>query len=118
MNSARLPAARGEPVTVTLPCEIDMASSPLAGMELLVAVWARPGVVIADMTGTTFCDAAGARMLAEAHREAVAAGSELRIAAAPHVQGVLALVRLGVVLAVYPTLGAALAGAPPGQIPA
>ena len=108
---------------VTLPPELDAHSALATGMELLTALRAGPGVVIADVTGSTFsgstfCDGAGARMLAEAHREAVAAGAELRIAVSPPVLRVLALTRLDAGLVLYLTVGAALAGARPGQVPA
>jgi anti-anti-sigma factor len=113
MNAAHLPAARKGPVTITLPDEIDMASAPGAGLDLMAALWAGSAVVIADLTKTAFCDGAGAGMLAEAHREAVAAGAELRIVASARVRRVLSITRLDTVLAVYPTLTAALAGVPP-----
>lgn len=103
---------------VRLPPELDAHSALATGMELLTALRAGPGVVIADVTGSTFCDGAGARMLAEAHREAVAAGAELRIAVSLPVLRVLALTRLDAGLVLYLTVGAALAGARPGQVPA
>ncbi len=118
MSAAKLPAGRVEPVTVTLPEEIDIASAFGAGLDLMAALWAGASVVVADLTGTVFCDGAGARMLAEAHREATARAAELRIAASWRVRRVLVLVRLDDVLPVYPTLSAALAGGPPGQLPA
>jgi len=99
--------AHDEPVTVQLPAEIDLASSPGAGIDLAAVLWAGTPVVIADLTGTTFCDATGAAMLAGAHREAAACDAELLIAASPAVRRILALTRLDEELAVYPTLAAA-----------
>lgn len=109
---------RGEPVTVTLPDEIDLDTAPGAWLDLLVALWSGTSVVIADMSGTVFCDGTGADMLASAAHEAVAAGVELRIAApSPWVRRVLKVTRIEGMLAIHPTLGAALTGTPPGQGP-
>jgi anti-anti-sigma factor len=116
MSGTQLPAARGEPVTITLPAEIDVSNVTAAGLDLVSPLWAGATVVIADLTGTRFCDARGAAMLARAHREAVTAGAELRIATSAHVRRVLALTRLDRELAIYPTLPAAQAGLP-GQRP-
>jgi anti-sigma B factor antagonist len=104
-----------EPVTITLPVEIDMSNATSAGLDLAAALWAGQAVVIADLTRTTFCDGTGARMLADVHHEAVVLGAGLRVAASPRVRRVLTLTGLDEVLAVYPTLSAALAGALPGQ---
>jgi anti-anti-sigma factor len=49
--------------------------------ELLAAVAAQaPDVITADLTGTTFCDSAGAYAIARASELAAARGSELRLA--------------------------------------
>jgi len=116
MSGARLPVAHGEPVTVPLPGELDIATAPGAGLDLAAVLWAGACVVIADLTRTTFCDGSGATMLASAHRAAIAAGAELRIASRP-VRNVLWLTRLDVLLSVYPTLAAARAGLPPSMRP-
>ena len=113
MSDAQVPAGSGEPVTVRLPAEIDLATAFGAELDLLAALWSGTAVVIADLTGTVFCDVAGARMLASAHREAVTGGAELRIAASPRARHFLAVTRLAAALPVYPTLSAALAGRSP-----
>jgi hypothetical protein len=83
VSAARLPAAHGEPATVALPDEIDVDTAPGAWLDLMAALRAGPGMVIAGMTGTVLCDGTGAGMLAVAHREAVTGGAQLRIAASP-----------------------------------
>ena len=65
-----------------LPDEIDIATAGAAEAELLTAVSA-PGLVIADMTGTTCCDSTGMRMLLTVHEQARARGSTLRVAVRP-----------------------------------
>lgn len=118
MSIAKVPAVYGEPVTVALPDEIDLDTAPDAWLDLVIALWSGTSVVIADMSGTVFCGATGANMLVCALREAIAAGVELRIAApSPRVHRVLELTRVDGMLAIYPTLSAALAGTLPGQRP-
>lgn len=40
MSGAGLPIAHGDPVTVPLPDEIDLATAPGAGLDLAAALWA------------------------------------------------------------------------------
>jgi len=101
------------PLTVvTLPDEIDMANADAIG-EDFAAVLA-PGVhaVIADMTATTFCDSAGINMLIHARKRATTHGAEIRLLLpCPNVLRVLKLQGVDVLLPVYHSLEAALAGA-------
>jgi anti-sigma B factor antagonist len=85
-----------------LPGEIDVASCGAAGAELLAAV-SVPGLVIADLTGTTCCDSAGMRMLLAAYDRARSSGASLRIAVTPgtSVARVMAILGLNRVLSVY-----------------
>jgi anti-anti-sigma factor len=64
---------------VALPDEIDMATADALGEQFAAAL--APGVpaVIADMTGTTFCDSAGITVLIGAKERATASGAELRL---------------------------------------
>ena len=70
-----------------------------------------PGIttVIADLTGTTFCDSAGFRVLTRAHLDATARGVQLRFAVTPGgvVSRMLRLLDLDHLLSVYPSLDAA-----------
>jgi anti-sigma B factor antagonist len=71
------------PVIITLPPEIDLTNADEV-LEMITAACA-PGVsvIIADLTGTTFCDSGGLQRLLQASRKAAAAGAELRLAISP-----------------------------------
>jgi anti-sigma B factor antagonist len=65
------------------------------------------------MTATRFCDSSGISMLVQAHKQAAANGTELRLAVASlAVLRTLTLVRLDDLLAIYPSLSQALAAGP------
>ena len=78
-NGAR-PFAVG-PALVRLPAEIDLGNAALVAEQLCSAAGQGITVLIADMTGTRFCDCAGVSALLSASREAARHGAELRIAA-------------------------------------
>jgi anti-sigma B factor antagonist len=103
----------GPPVIVTLPDEIDFNNQAAAAAGLRGALDAC-GLVIADMTGTTFCDSSGMRMLAAARDHAEASGSVLRIVIRPggSVERALAIVGIGSMLRVYPSLDDAVQARP------
>jgi len=112
------PQRRTQPVVVTLPTEIDIANADRVGEELCAAF--APGVrtVIADMTGTRFCDSSGISMLVVAHRQAIASNAELRlVAVATEVLRALTLVRIDHLLPVYPSLAEALKPEPVPEPP-
>jgi len=110
MSETRRPArAQARPVVVTLPPEIDIANADRVGEELSSAIAGGAGIVIADMTGTRFCDSSGISMLVQAHRQAAANQAELRLVVlATAVLRALKLVRMDFLLPIYPSLGAAL----------
>ena len=100
-------------VIIALPAEVDMASAGRAGQQLGSAC--APGVrtVIADMTATTFCDSSGISMLVKAHRLATANNAELRLVVlSTAVLRALTVVRMDLLLPIYPSLSAALAAEP------
>lgn len=68
----------GMPV-VMAPAEIDIATADDLEAALLAAAAGGHTVIVVDMTGTRFCDSAGLRVLAAAHRRAMAEGGELRL---------------------------------------
>lgn len=119
-EAATSPHAR-QPVVVTLPGEIDLTNAGQVHDALTRAGESGAAVVVADATETTFCDCAGVRALIRAHRQATAAGTDLRVAAAasPTVRRILELTGADQVLDTYPTLTAALDGPPqaPGAHP-
>jgi len=110
MSETRRPArAQAQPVVVTLPAEIDIANAGRVGEQLSSAIASGAGIVIADMTGTRFCDSSGISMLVRAHRQAAANRAELRLVAlATTVLRALKLVRMDFLLPIYPSLDAAL----------
>jgi anti-anti-sigma factor len=110
MSETRRPArAPARPAVVILPAEIDIANAGRVGEELSSAIARGAGIVIADMTGTRFCDSSGISMLVQAHRQAAANRAELRLVVlATAVLRALKLVRMDFLLPIYPSLDAAL----------
>ena len=100
-------------VVVALPAEIDMANAGGVSEQLGSAL--TPGIktVIADMTATTFCDSSGISMLVQAHKQAAANGTQLRLVVrSSPVLRALRLVRMDQLLPIYPSLSQALTAAP------
>ena len=92
-----------------LPGELDVVNCDATAAGLLAAVSA-PGLVIADMTGTTFCDSAGMRILLAVHDRAGASGSVFRVAVEPgtSVARMMSLLGMDRVLSIYESVEAAL----------
>ena len=111
MAKTREPAP---PVVVAgLPAEIDTTNSAAVGQQLATAFAPGVQIVVADMTGTTFCDSTGVRALLAAHQHAAGRSAELRLAApCAAVRQILALDGARPILAAYPTV------APPSPAPA
>jgi anti-anti-sigma factor len=102
----------GRQAMVTLPQDIDFSNAGLIRRQLLWIINRGAVVLIADLTGTVSCDYSGADALARAHHRAVANGTELRlVVTADVVRRVLSVNGLDRLVAVYPDLNAAAAGA-------
>jgi anti-sigma B factor antagonist len=101
----------GPHAVVALPAEIDAVNADTIGQVLLSAVSLGAAVVVADMSGTTFCDSAGVHAIIAAHRQAAVNGAQLRLAATA-VMRILTVVGVDQLVPIYPTLEEALAGAP------
>ena len=112
-------AGAGAPDIVPLPAEIDITNYTAAAAMLLGAVDNASGLLIADMTGTTFCDSSGMRMLLAAHDRAAANGSTLRVVIRPGsaVSRGLAILGIDRVLSLYATVEEARAGHPATRLP-
>jgi anti-anti-sigma factor len=95
-------------VVVTLPAEIDVANGGQVHDALAQALCGGAAVLVADATGTTFCDCAGVGALVRAHHQAAAAGAQLRVTASPAVRRILELTGTNHLLHTYPTVNAAL----------
>ena len=104
----------GPRAIVALPGEIDITNSAAIKSSLLGTL-DNPGLVIADMTGTTFCDSSGLRMLIVARDRAAASGCTLRIVIRPDSSVARSLAILGMdrMLPIY----ASVADAMPADLP-
>jgi anti-anti-sigma factor len=86
----------GSIVVVRLPAEIDSSNAEHTREQLCAALTPGVRIVVADLTGTTFCDVAGVRGLARARTLAAARNTELRLAVRPGpVRRVLTMVTPG-----------------------
>ena len=120
-DTGHLARTQARPVVVTLPAEIDITNADAIGAALSFAIARSAGIVIADMTGTRFCNSSGISMLVQAHRRAAANQAELRLVVlSAAVLRALTLVRADFLLPIYPSLDAALApeAAPEPELPA
>lgn len=108
-DTSRLPDARAGTVVVTLPGEIDMANATTVREELKAAFDAGAAIVVADMSGTRFCDTSGIHALVMAHKRAEAGNTSFRVVVRPgEVRQVLEILHLDTVFALYPRLDIAL----------
>jgi anti-sigma B factor antagonist len=99
----------GVPV-VTAPQEIDIINAAGLRSALLQAAADRSGALVADLSRTRFCDAAGLHALVAAHKCARAAGGELLlVVCGAAVLRVLAITGADRVIATFTTLDDALA---------
>jgi anti-anti-sigma factor len=113
-GTAELPREHAPPLVVMLPAEIDLASAPAVTETLIFAISTGPAVVVADLTGTTFCDCAAIRSLCHATEYAAARGTDLRVVIpAGPVRRVLDLTGRDRELHLYLAITSALS-APPG----
>ena len=120
-DTGHLARAQARPVVVTLPAEIDITNAEAIGEALSSAIAGGAGIVIADMTGTTFCNSSGISELVQAHRQAAANHAELRLVVhSATVLQALKLVRMDFLLPIYRSLDAALTpeAAPEPELPA
>ncbi len=103
-------AARIMPVVVVLPTEIDVTNAEQVHDQLVAAMTPGVGIVIADLSATSFCDSSGVHSIMFAHEAAVARGIALRLAVAPEgsVRRVLQLIGAGRILSVYSSLSEAM----------
>lgn len=95
----------GEIATVRLPGEVDVTNADAVLTGLTAALDDGAKVVIADMSGTTFCDSAGLASLARAHRHATAHQARLRlVTTAPAVRRILILTGVETIVPVFLTV--------------
>ncbi len=104
----------GRQAVVTLPERIGAASAGQIREELLSVIGRGAETVIADMSATISCDHDGADAVVRACQRAVITGAELRLVVAARTTWRV-LIRHGLdgLVAVYPSLEAAVAAGPP-----
>ena len=114
------PAIRASrPAVVGFPARLDGSNTALVGEQLLVALDRGAAVVIADMSATAWCDHAGVATLVRAHHRALVRQAELRlVVSAPAVRQLVSDEGLDRLVAVYPSLEAAVAAGVPDRPPA
>ena len=107
------PAAQIMPIVVHLPAEIDVTNSAQIYERLVAALAPGVGVVIADLTSTSFCDSSGVHAIMHAHEQAAARGIRLRLAVSPGgtVPRVLQLTGVDSLMPIYPSLQDAMSAA-------
>jgi anti-anti-sigma factor len=66
-------------LVISLPTHVDESNAAQVRATLTAAAERRPRVLIADMSGTRWCDWAGAGALASTFCRAATAGTELRL---------------------------------------
>jgi anti-anti-sigma factor len=98
-------------VVVTLPAEIDVRNSNLVQAALADALASMPKIVVADGTGTGFCDCSAIAALVNVHRQAAFAGAQLRVVVgSAAVRRVLEMIGADQILRIYPSMDDAQAG--------
>lgn len=90
---------------MVLPAEIDLTNADQVYDQLCAALSTGAPVIIADLTGTTFCDSSGLRRLLMARNQATARNVQLRLAILPGgaVRRVAELHGLDQLMPVYPS---------------
>jgi anti-sigma B factor antagonist len=114
------PSRAGPPwriLLIALPAHVDESNAAQVRTDLLTAVEDRPHVLVADLSGTRWCDWAGAGALASAFRRAAAGGTELRLVLTdPSVRRVISVNGLDRLMPVYESVPAASAVPPGGSV--
>ncbi len=107
--------ASGRPtLLVRLPRQVDESNAAEVRANLMAAAERRPHVLIADMSGTRWCDWAGAGALASTFSQAATGGTELRLVlTSESVRRVISINGLDQVLPIFADVRAASA-APSG----
>ena len=79
-------------LVIRLPGEIDVTNASQVQAQLARATADGADIVIADATGTTFCDCAGISALIGASHQAATDGTRLLVAAGPAMLRMLSLI--------------------------
>jgi anti-sigma B factor antagonist len=109
-------AGRPSPAVVTFPQEAVFANADAVRRNVVSALLPGVRAVILDLTSTMFCDTSGLRELVVAHRLGHEKGVEMRVVVPSRHMRMITLTGLQGVLAIYPTLAAALAAGSPSAL--
>ncbi len=106
-------AAQMVPAVVVLPAEIDVTIADEVDQQLNGALSSGAGLVIVDLTSTSFCDSSGVRAIMHAYEQATARDVGLRLAVSPggSVRRVLQLTGADQILPVFASVQEAIQGA-------
>jgi anti-sigma B factor antagonist len=108
MENQPMTASAGTSSIVTLPAEIDATNSGQVETDLVSACVPGTSVLVADLSGTTFCDSSGLRVLVRTDQFAESAGIEFRlVVTSAAVLRALELTGLKETLRLYPSVEAA-----------
>ncbi|HEX9063653.1 MAG TPA: STAS domain-containing protein [Streptosporangiaceae bacterium] len=102
-------AVRPAATVVTFPDEAVFSNAGVVRQHVTSALLPGVRAVILDLTHTGFCDTSGLRELVVAHRLGHEKGVEMRVVVPGRLMRMITLTGLQSVLAIYPTLAAALA---------
>jgi anti-sigma B factor antagonist len=72
-------------VRVEVTGELDLATAPELLERVRTTLVDRPGAIVLDLAGVTFCDSSGINALVDAHTLAGADGTTLRVANAQRI---------------------------------
>ncbi len=102
--------ARGMPVVVKLPAEIDVTNSERVYEQLSAVFGPEVDTVVAGMMATTFCDSSGVQAIMHGYETAAARNVRLRLAVSrsTSVRRVLQLIGADHLLPVHESLEQAL----------
>jgi anti-anti-sigma factor len=109
----------GSCVSVQMPGEIDLRNVTGIWDNLLRLLHFGARILIIDMSATTSCDMAGARMVVRAHERARAHKADLRLVTTDAgLKYVLGMTGADLHIGIYPDLAAAYAATATGDTPA
>ena len=100
----------GTTAVAVLPIELDLLNADATLEQLISLAGKRPGMLILDMSQSTFCDSAGAAALIHTHARAADDQIPLRLAASKNVTRSLTLLAVDRLISIYPTVDAAIGG--------
>jgi anti-sigma B factor antagonist len=111
MLDSHFPVRREAGVAVVVaPEEIDITNAGLLRAALQSASSTGVRTVVADLSGTRFCDSAGLNVLVRAHQRGEEQGREIRLVMSePDIMHIFVLTGIDQVIPIFPSLAEAVA---------